>query len=292
MGKKMLAGKNILITGASRGLGCHIARAMWQNGANLFLLARSREFLEELRKELVLSALPGQSIYVFSFDLKQSESVVLIAGEVRRVWDRLDGLVNNAGILGPIGQAWETDWEKWQETIFTNLFAPVALCRAFVPWMAENGGGKIINLSGGGATGPRPRFSAYAVSKTGIVRFSEILARETIKLNIQVNCVAPGALSTDMLGAVLKAGPEKAGKKEYDQALKLKESSGATIERATALCVFLASTASDGITGKLISAVWDPWEDLPKHVDDLIETDIYTLRRIVPKERGKEWGYD
>jgi NAD(P)-dependent dehydrogenase (short-subunit alcohol dehydrogenase family) len=159
-----------------------------------------------------------------------------------------------------------------------------------LPLMQEGGQGKIINLSGGGAAGLRPRFSAYATAKAGLVRFSEILAREVSDLNVQVNCIAPGMLNTDMLQAIVAAGPEKTGVEEYTQAVQQVEQGEALPQRAAELCVFLASAASGGITGKLISAVWDPWEQLPEHLDDLRDSDIYTLRRIVPHERGKNWG--
>ncbi len=288
--KTELSGKNIIVTGASRGLGLHIARTMWDHGANLILVSRSLDALEQLRNDLAGSALPRQNVHVVATDLRSPNAVLNVMGKARSVWHALYGLVNNAAILGPIGMAWETDWDAWQEAIAVDLIAPIALCRSCVPWMAESGGGKIINLSGGGATGPRENFSAYAVAKTGIARFTEILAREVEELNIQVNSIAPGALNTDMLEAMLRAGPEKVGKDEYDRALRQKENGGISPERAAKLCVFLASSASDGITGKLISAVWDPWEELSEHVKDLMETDIYTLRRIIPKDRDMGWG--
>jgi 3-oxoacyl-[acyl-carrier protein] reductase len=216
--------------------------------------------------------------------------VTAIVHEARRLWEGLDVLVNNAATLGPIGKVWENDWQEWQTTIRVNLLAPIELCRACLPWMQKCGQGKIINLSGGGATGPRPHFSAYATAKAGLVRFSEILAHEVDDLNVQVNCVAPGMLNTDMLQAIVAAGPEKTGLEEYAQAIQQVEKGGTLPQRAADLCVFLASAASAGITGKLISAVWDPWEQLPKYLDDLRDSDIYTLRRIVPHERGKNWG--
>ncbi len=286
----ILTEKNVILTGASRGLGSHIARAMWRNGANLLLVARSRNALESLAKELHESSTPSQQIHIVTVDLKSAGAIDITMGEALKVWKKLDVLINNAGVQGPIGCAWENDWEEWQEAIRVNLLAPVALCRASVPWMKDGGGGKIINLSGGGATGPRPYFSAYAVAKTGIVRFTEILAHEVRQMNIQVNSIAPGALNTDMLQTVLKAGQEKAGQREYAQALKQAAAGGADPSRPAELCVFLASSASGAITGKLISAVWDPWEELPLKMPDLAETDIYTLRRIVPKDRGKNWG--
>jgi NAD(P)-dependent dehydrogenase (short-subunit alcohol dehydrogenase family) len=285
-----LSGKNIIITGASRGLGAYITKAMWHEGANLLLVARSKNALEDLYNSLQHDAMPHQKAGIAVADLTDPDAISHIMNEVQNIWQNLHVLVNNAGILGPVGPVWENNWEQWQETLRVNLLAPIALCRACVPWMKRGGGGKIINLSGGGATGPRPNFSAYAVSKTGIVRFTEILAQEVREANIWVNSVAPGALKTDMLRAIVEAGPQKGGAKDYHQALKHLETEGNDLEQAAALCVFLASAASDGITGKLISAVWDPWRALPGKLADLQDTDIYTLRRILPRERDKDWG--
>ena len=236
------------------------------------------------------SANDGQQVHVAVADLRTADAVLTIIGEARRKWDKIDVLINNAAVLGPIGKAWENPWEDWQTAIRVNLFSAVELCRACIPWMAGRRQGKIINLSGGGATGPRPHFSAYATAKASLVRFSEILAEEVRDLNIQVNCVAPGPMNTEMLQAVLRAGPESAGEAEYAKAVEQAHRGGASPQRAADLCAFLASPASDGITGKLISAVWDPWESLPDHLDELRDSDIYTLRRIVPKDRGKDWG--
>jgi NAD(P)-dependent dehydrogenase (short-subunit alcohol dehydrogenase family) len=134
-----------------------------------------------------------------------------------------------------------------------------------------------------------PFFSAYAASKAAVVRFGETLAEELREFGVDVNCVAPGAMNTKFLDEALEAGPEKIGRAAYEQAVKQKKNGGVPPERAAALCAFLASAASDGITGKLISAVWDPWEKLAKHKKELASTDIYTLRRIVPQDRGKSW---
>jgi 3-oxoacyl-[acyl-carrier protein] reductase len=287
---KALVGKTVIVTGASRGLGADIARAVWRNGAHLLLAARSEEALVTLRAELMATATDGQQAHVVVADLRTADAVPKIMAESHRAWKTVDVLVNNAAIVGPIGKAWENDWEEWQATIRVNLLAVFELCRACLPWMIERRQGKIINLSGGGAAGTRPNFSAYATAKAGLVRFSEILAQELRDLNIQVNCVSPGAMRTEMLQAVLNAGLEKAGRLEYAQAVEKATQGGALPQQAAALCVFLASSASDGITGKLISAVWDPWEKLSEHIEDLKDSDIYTLRRIVPKDRGKDWG--
>lgn len=283
-----LVDRNVLITGGSRGLGAQIAKDFWTQGANLFLVARDEKSLKETLNHLEPRA--GQKVGFFCADLGEADSIRKIMEGTRSFYDHLDILVNNAAIQGPIGAVWENDWEAWQKTIAVDLLAPVALCRAVSVWMIPQRSGKIISISGGGATGARPNFSAYAVAKTGLVRFSEILAAELLSYNIQVNCVSPGAMPTSMLEQVVKAGPDFAGQKEYSSAKEIIEKPSTTLKRATELVGYLASSASDNITGKLISAVWDPWETLDYHRDDLNKSDIYTLRRIVPKDRGLDWG--
>jgi 3-oxoacyl-[acyl-carrier protein] reductase len=198
-------------------------------------------------------------------------------------------LVNNAAVLGPTGLLEDTDWAAWRKTIETNLFGTALLCRAVLPIFRRNGKGKILNLSGGGAADPRPRFTAYAASKAAVVRLTETLAEETRGAGIDVNAIAPGALNTRLLDEVLAAGPERVGRDAYDRAVRQKQEGGAPLHRAAELCTFLLSDASDGITGKLISAVWDPWETFAEKIDRLNRTDVYTLRRIVPKDRGLDW---
>src|SRR6185436_20968340 len=111
-------------------------------------------------------------------------------------------------------------------------------------------------LSGGGATNPLPRISAYAASKAAVVRFAETLAEELRDAHVDVNAIAPGPLNTRLLDEVLTAGPEKVGAGFYERSLKQKEQGGAPLERGAELAVFLGSAASDGITGKLLSALW------------------------------------
>ena len=283
-----LVGLNCLITGTSRGLGRQLAGAFWDEGASLFLVARSTKILSDLAEHLPSRV--GQQMHCFGADLEDPSAPDLVVAAARDAFGRLDVLVNNAGIQGPIGHFWENDWAAWHATFQVNFLSPAALCKACVQWMAENRGGKIINLSGGGAASPRPNFTAYAASKAALVRFSETLAEETRSLGIEINCIAPGGMNTAMQDAILKAGPELAGQREFELAREASRAVPDRVERAIALCQFLASHASDGITGKLLSALWDPWEQLPEHLAELDKTDIYTLRRIVPRDRGCDWG--
>jgi len=277
-----------LITGATRGLGESLAHAFWDAGANLALVARRRDCLEQLVANLGNRS--KQEVITLAADLADLDAADKIVSLVREKFPRLSALVNNAAMQGPIGPLWENDWEEWLKTIRVDLLSPVALCRAVSPWMIEQGGGSIINLSGGGATSPRANFSAYATAKTGLVRFSETIADELRPYNVRVNCIAPGAMNTAMLNQVLERGAAATGQKEYAHAVKVRQRGGASMQRVAQLCLFLVSDAARGISGKLISAVWDPISSLPKHLDELSSSDIYTLRRIVPKDRGKTWG--
>lgn len=279
-----MRGKNVLITGATRGLGLAVARQLWRRGANLALAARQSQALESLGATLGLR--DGQQLYVLAADLLDPATPQRLVGELRHRWGRLDGLVNNAGIVGPVGPLWQNDWQAWQDTIQVNLLAAVNLCRLCVEWMAQ--GGSIVNLSGGGAASPRPNFSAYATAKAGIVRFTENLAQETAVLGIRVNAVAPGQMNTGMLDAVLRAGSATAGR-DYHKALEQKDKGGESLDTAACLVAYLLSEESRGISGRLISAVWDPWKRLADHAGDLCSSDIYTLRRVTPEDRGKDW---
>ncbi len=197
--------------------------------------------------------------------------------------------MSNAGVYGPMGPIEQTDWAEWVRAIEINLFGSVLPARAVASHFLQRGYGKIIQLSGGGATGPLPGLSAYAASKAAAVRFAETLAHELRAHRVDVNAIAPGALNTRMLDEVLAAGPERVGEDFYRRALEQRRSGGVPLWRAAELVVFLGSAASDGITGKLLSAVWDPWSGLPDHIADL-DSDVYTLRRIVPGDRGFDWG--
>jgi 3-oxoacyl-[acyl-carrier protein] reductase len=193
-------------------------------------------------------------------------------------------------VYGPFGLLEEADWSEWVRAIEINLFGSVIPMRAVLPHFKTQAHGKIIQLSGGGATNPLPRIGAYAASKAAIVRLAETIAEECKGLGVDVNAIAPGALNTRLLDDVLAAGPEKVGPEFFTRAMRQKETGGVPLDHGTALAVFLASTASNGITGRLISAVWDRWSDWPAHVEELGRSDAYTIRRIVGRDRGLAWG--
>ena len=288
--KLRLRDRGAVITGASLGLGKAIAAAYVREGAHVALMARGEAALQETVRELVAARrLAEQRVEAVMGDVARQADVAQLRARAVAGLPAVDIVVNNAGVYGPIGPIEEADWAAWVEALLINVAGTAAVCRAFIPVLRARGYGKIINLSGGGATAPLPRFSAYAASKAAVVRLTETLAQELAGTGIEVNAIAPGSLNTRLLDEVLAAGPERAGEDFYARAIKQRQDEGVPLERGAELAVFLASSASDGVTGRLISAVWDDWAALPGRRRDLATTDVYTLRRITPADRGFDW---
>ena len=282
----LLEGRVSLIIGGSRGIGREIAMTFAREGSHLVIASRNESELETAKREIDnVSTVKSET---FRADVSHPEEVKRLVNYTLKEFDTIDILVNCAGIYGPIGKATSIDSEKWIETININLYGTFLCIQAVLPIMIKNRKGKIINLSGGGAVSPFPRFSAYSASKAAVVRLTETLAEEVKEYNIDINAIAPGAVNTRLLDQVLEAG-EAAGKDNLMKAIKQKQDGGVSPEKVAELAVFLASSESDKLTGRLISLLWDNWREIPRHLPDIISSDIYTMRRIIPKDRGYEW---
>jgi NAD(P)-dependent dehydrogenase (short-subunit alcohol dehydrogenase family) len=269
------ADRNIFITGGSRGIGLAIARKFASAGAHVAICSRTES--EVFDAVIELTGL-GAPVLASTLDVTDRVAVESFVERIRDRWGNVDVLVNNAGVQGPIGPFSDNDVSEWKRTMDINVIGPMQCIQAVLPGMWRAGRGKIINLSGGGSTSPRPMFSAYGASKAAIVRLTETLAVELRDRHIDVNAVAPGAVNTRMLREVLEAG-ENAGK-EYAEARQREAGGGTPPDLAADLVLFLASEDADGITGKLLSAQWDPWQD-PAFQDTLrTNPDMGTLRRI------------
>jgi 3-oxoacyl-[acyl-carrier protein] reductase len=207
--------------------------------------------------------------------------------EVGSAWSALDGLVTCAGVHGEVGRAVAADPVRWSGTIRTNLDGTFHAIRGFHPLLARaSRRAKVVCFSGGGATKARPNFSAYGAAKTAVLRLVETIAEEERAEPIDVNAIAPGTINTRLTEEVLALGPAVAGSAEYEGALRQKATGGASLGRALDLVEWLLSPASDGISGRLLSAPWDPWPQLDRHAAALASGDVYTLRRITPEDRG------
>lgn len=264
-----------VVTGGSRGIGKAVAKALLREGAKVVIAARSEGEINNSVKEL---SLLGQIIGVPT-DVSKQEEVQNLIEKALRQYHSINILVNAAGIQGPIGRLTEVKVEDWVDNLHVNLIGTVLCCKAALPTMISQKKGKIINFSGGGATSPRPKFSAYACSKAAIVRFTETLALEVKDSGIDINAIAPGGVNTRMLDEVLAAG--SAAGEELMEAKRRKAQGGMPAELAGELVVFLVSEVSNGLTGKLISAPHDDWRAWNRgRIGELMSGPWLTLRRL------------
>ena len=264
-----LAGKCAVITGASQGLGAAIAERFVVEGASVFLCARNAVAVNTVAEELTAKCQNGQKVLSTAVDVSNQPEVDKLISQTLGAFDRIDILVNNAGVYGPMGLTHEVDWAEWAQAININLLGLVYTCRAVTPTMIGQNYGRIINISGGGATNPLPRLTSYAASKAAVVRFTESLALELKQYGITVNAVAPGALATRMMQQVIDAGPDKVGADFYARMLKILGEGGTPLAVGAELTAYLGSDLAAGITGRLISAVWDPWRTLHDRAAEL-----------------------
>ncbi len=282
-----LLNKKAIISGASKGLGSAIAQAYVKAGASVAICARNKKQLLKMQAELQAIAPINCKVIAIPTDVASPEQVEYLIKAAEEELGGIDILVANAGIYGPKGPLETLDWQAWSDAIDINLKGTVLQCRAVIPFFKKQNYGKIIIISGGGATKPMPNFSAYAASKAAVVRFSETLANELQPFNIDVMAISPGALNTGFLDEVLDAGPENVGDNFYKISLEQAKTGGSSPALAADLSVYLASEVAKGITGKLISAVWDPWKNLHEYYPEIATKDIFTLRRIKPENRKK-----
>ncbi len=223
-----------------------------------------------------------------SADVSNPESVQDMFAEANGAFGQIDGLVHAAAVMGPIGSILEIDPAQWLEAIHIDLYGTFLVAREAARRMAAAHYGRIVLFSGGGASGPFPNYSAYACSKVAVVRFTETLAQELGPHGIEVNCLAPGFVATKIHEATLRAGAT-AGKEYLQRTKDELAKGGASPTYAARAATFLLSDAARGISGKYIAAVHDGWERWPEHLEEIRSTDIFTLRRILPGERGMDW---
>ncbi|HLI55718.1 MAG TPA: SDR family oxidoreductase [Actinomycetota bacterium] len=270
-----LSGRVCVITGAGRGIGRHTAEAFARNGARLALCSRTKSELDEVAATL------GTEVFTAHVDVADPSEVASFAESVQARFGRADVLVNCAGVQGPVGPITEVDPIAWVRALQVNLLGVVHAVRAFVPLLrgATGPSGSIITMSGGGLGGSSvaPRLSAYTASKAAVLSITETLAKELAPDRIRINALAPGAINTSFVDAVLDAGPEVAGPALYEATVRQRHA-GDSIEKVGEAMLFLASDASSGLTGKLISAKWDPLGELVARTTD--DQDLFTLRRI------------
>ena len=286
MNMSNLLSKTFIVTGGSLGIGFSIAKKIANCGGRVIIAARTKTDLINAVVELnKISPLDHKYYQVDLGDLNEVENFSKWFGVNI---GKLNGLVNCAGIYGPIGKTTEINLNFFHDTIKINFLGTVYMCNLFYKYFCNDFRKKIINLSGGGAATPFPNYSAYATSKAAVVRFTENLSIELTTENFDINCVAPGFVLTRLHKQTLDSDLKDVGQAFYHNTKKQLESGGTSPDIAADLIAFLLSDESNGITGKFISAPWDSWID-----DDFInlirnDSDFCTLRRIDNKTYYKK----
>lgn len=256
-----LAGKVVLVTGASRGIGFAVSQALIEVGATVIMASQSSKIFEAAQS---ISKKNQAIISPYLINVSEySEVLKLIESSVRQ-FGKIDALINCAAIMGSTGPLDENDPLEWANTIKVNLIGTFNLMKSAIIQMKMQGYGSIVNFSGGGAASPSPNFSAYGCSKAAVVRLTETVAQELANTLIKVNVIAPGANDTDMYKIFVGAGGIAR--------------TVVTIDKPVQLALFLASNESKGITGKFIHVFDDYINFMPNQIDG----DLFTLRRVEP----------
>jgi 3-oxoacyl-[acyl-carrier protein] reductase len=276
---------SIIIFGGSRGIGKIIAEYYIGKKFEVSVGSRNVKALDKFRLAMARRKL---SVNVIKVDITNGRDVArAFKAHVAR-WGRSpDVVINCAAIQGPIGNSWSVPARRWEETIKLNLCGSFIVASAAIRQMLKNGYGSVIFFSGGGAAYARPNFSAYAASKTGILRMVETMAEE-LKLagypRITINAVAPGAVKTRMTKEVLKAG-SRAGEKALEEAAEVSRTGGTSSKRITNLIDFLIDLeANCGLTGRLIH-VQEDYQWLVKEFGARVPDDIGKIRRIPMQQK-------
>ncbi len=231
-----LQGKVALVTGGSQGIGRAVAAAYAREGATVIVTARHLERLEAAAAEIQKG---GGNVVPLRADVADRQQVQQLAGEIKRRFDGLHVLVNNASLLGPRVPILEYPEEDWEAVVAVNLHGPFFVIKACLPLMIPTGGGSIMNVSSGVGRIGKPRWGAYAASKFALEGLTQLLAAELLPFHIRVNAVNPGGTRTGMRAA---AYPE-------EDPLTLP-----TPEQITPVFVYLASDESRDVTGQSLEA--------------------------------------
>jgi 3-oxoacyl-[acyl-carrier protein] reductase len=274
------------ISGATGYLGIKITAHLASQGKNLLLSARNGKKLQEIVTNFS-KQYPCQMFLGFTCNLEDSlawQPAVEILNDFS-----VNEYINCSGIQGQLGPSTELTYQEMSAVFNVNLFSSIFFTNHFVNMKREIDKLSIIHFSGGGSTSPRPMFMSYSLSKTSLLRFIENFAAENPTNRVKINAIAPGVIPSKMQAEVVES-PSLRQTKDYVISLKSLSEKNYDTTKVLSLCDFLLTDSSEGITGKLISAEWDNWAEWPHHLEQLKDSDLYTLRRITARDRGQEWG--
>ncbi len=245
LGDMTLGGAVALVTGGSRGIGRAVARELADRGATVVVHYATNE---DAANE-TLASLSGHDHVALAADVADPAQVRDLVAQTIERFGRVDVLVNSAGIYErqPV---LETSYEQWQDiwrrTIATNLTGPANLMHAVAPYMVEQGGGRIVNISSRGAFRGEPTHPAYGASKAGLNSLSQSLAKALAPHGVIVTAVAPGYVDTDMAAPYLNGPQGDAIRADYPLGRV------STPEEVARLVAFLATPGTESLTGAVI----------------------------------------
>jgi 3-oxoacyl-[acyl-carrier protein] reductase len=265
--------KNVLVTGAGRGIGKRLALGFAQLGARIGLVSRSKAEVDLAHIEIEQAG--GNALRIRA-DVTDLEQLMLAVDRVRVVFGSpVDILICAAAVTGPLASFLQASVKGWTDAVHINLLGVVHSCRAVLPQMIEKRSGKIIALTCAGDDTPKLNFSAYSTSKTAVVRFVECLAAEVLDHNVQINSFDPGSAYTNMTDEIIRA-ESRLEPHIVAAAKETRRTGGVSPELQLDHVKFLASEQSNHISGKLIH-VTDDWKKLKQAT---LRPEAFTLRRF------------
>lgn len=241
--------KTAIITGGSKGIGFRIAQILAKRKYNIVICSRNLQEVNKAKRDIESY---GVKCLAYKIDISDYNQCKFLVRNTLKHFSKIDVLVNNAGIQGPVDKLWKNNIKEWEKTIKINLLGTFYMLSLVVPYMLKQKFGRIINLSGGGAAYARPLFSAYSCSKTAILRLTENLAEELKGENIFVFALAPGATWTEMTKEAVKKSISINDKKNINELKMIQASGGASYDEHEKIISYLLSKNSNKLSGRLL----------------------------------------
>ena len=237
-----LAGKVVIVTGASRGIGAAAAASLAKAGASLVLTARDAAQIDHVARAVTRD---GGTAAAIACDVSDWNAVQRLVAETQRRFGKIDALINNAGVIEPIAVTAESDPTAWARSIGINLIGAYYVIRAVLPPMLAAGGGTIVNVSSGAAHNPLLGWSAYCSAKAGLAMLTREIALEHAAQGIRVFGFQPGTTDTDMQVIIRASG--------INPISKIPRANLTPVAHPAAAIVYLCTGAADDLAGKEFS---------------------------------------
>lgn len=267
----------VIVTGGARGIGKFLTHALYEEGAKIVICSRNEQEVKRVCKDIN----NAKDIRVFGIvaDVSKVQDSKKIVDYAIKKFGRVDVLINNAGVIGEVNEFTKGSPLSWRKAVQVNLFGTVNMTHAVLHHMSSFKAGKIINFAGAGVGGKnlQKNVSSYVTSKFAIAGFTETVAQELSKDNIQINAISPGAINTMITDYMIGKGKKRTGEEMYHTLLKQKETGGDSLNNVSRLALYLCQKKSDYLTGRTLSAKWDTTSKLQEAKTN---NNVFKLRRI------------